>query len=407
MDVEIRRLRPGEEAAFVDVDAAAFGGRHTPERLSEEIAAVADVLPWVALAAGRLAGVAAVLDLRITLPGRARLPMTGVTWVGVLPTHRRQGILRRLMGALLDEARERGDPVAGLTASEAPIYGRFGFGPAERVATVEVETARAAFREPPADTGGVEVAGAADALAELSPLQERVCAGRNGMVTRTGAWERRRYRDADREVGGREPMRFALHRDRTGGVDGFLAYRTKLAWEPAPIRGELRVHELWAATTEAAVALWRFCLEHDLMARVSAGWRPADEVVADLLVDRRAWRQTLSDGLWLRPLDPAVLLAARCYGREDGLVLEVHEPEGSAPRRFRLEGGLEGGTCVSSSASPDLSLGVAALGSICLAGAPVERLHRAGQVEELTPGAAARATAMFTWSPLPWSGDIF
>src|ERR1035437_5495863 len=144
MDVEIRRLRPGEEAAFVDVDAAAFG-----------------------------------------------------------------------------------------------------FGPAERVATVEVETARAAFREPPADTGGVEVAGAADALAELSPLQERVCAGRNGMVTRTGAWERRRYRDADREVGGREPMRFALHRDRTGGVDGFLAYRTKLAWEPAPIRGELRVHELW------------------------------------------------------------------------------------------------------------------------------------------------------------------
>jgi predicted acetyltransferase len=407
MDVEIRRLRPGEEAAFVDVDAAAFGARYAPERLSEEIAFVSEVRPWVALAAGRLAGVAAVLDLRLTLPGASRLPMTGVTWVGVLPTHRRRGILRRLMGALLDDARERGDPVAGLGASEAPIYGRFGFGPAERVATVEVETARAAFREPPADTGGVEVAGAADALAELSPLQERVCAGRNGMVARTAAWERRRYRDADREVGGLEPLRFALHRDRTGRVDGFLAYRTKLEWEPVPIRGELRVHELWAETTEAEVSLWRFCLEHDLISRVSAWWRSADTVVPDLLADHRAWRQTLRDGMWLRPLDPVALLAARRYGREDGLVLEVHEPEGSAPRRYRLEGGLEGATCVSSSASPDLSLGVAALGSICLGGAPVERLHRAGQVEELTPGAAARATAMFAWSPLPWSGDIF
>jgi predicted acetyltransferase len=407
MDVEIRRLRPGEEAAFVDVQAAAFGARHAPERLSEETAFIAEIHPWVALVEGRPAGVAALLDLRLTLPGGSRLPMAGVTWVGVLPTHRRRGILRRLMGALLHDARERGDPVAGLTVSEAPIYGRFGFGPAERVATVEVETARAAFREPAADTGAMEIAEPAAALDQLPPLQERVCAGRNGMLTRADPRQRRRYQNADREIEGFEPMRFALHRDRTGRVDGFLAYRTKLEWEPVPIRGELRVHELWAETTEAEVSLWRFCLEHDLISRVSAWWRSADTVVPDLLADHRAWRQTLRDGMWLRPLDPVALLAARRYGREDGLVLEVHEPEGSAPRRFRLEGGLEGATCVSSSASPDLSLGVAALGSICLGGAPVERLHRAGQVEELTPGAAARATAMFAWSPLPWSGDIF
>jgi predicted acetyltransferase len=407
MDVEIRRLVPGEEAAFVDVDAAAFGGRHTPERLSEEIAFVSEIRPWGALVAGRLAGIAELLDLRLTLPGGSRLPMTGITWVGVLPTHRRRGILRRLMGALLDDARERGDPLAGLTVSEGPIYGRFGFGPAERVASVEVDTDRAAFREPPADTGGVEIAEPAAALDELPALQERVCAGRNGMLTRAAARQRRRYQAADREIEGLEPMRFALHRDRTGGVDGFLSYRTKIAWEPVPIRGELRVEELWAVTTEAEMALWRFCLEHDLMTRVSAWWRAVDTVVPDLLADRRAWRQTLRDGMWLRPLDPAALLAARRYGREDGLVLEIHEPEGSTPRRYRLEGGLEGASCVPSTASPDLSMGAAALGSICLGDTPVERLHRAGQVEELTPGAAARATAMFAWSPLPWSGDIF
>src|ERR1017187_999869 len=229
------------------------------------------------------------------------------------------------MQALLDDARERGDPVAGLTASEGSIYGRFGFGIAEQVAHVDVETARATFREPPADTGGLEIVDKSTYLTELPSLHERVCAGRNGMVSRSPGWQRRRYLDADRELGGLEPMLFTVHRGRAGGVDGLLAYRTKLAWDPAPIRGELRVHELWAATTEAAVALWRFCVEHDLMTRVSAGWRPADEVVANLLADRRAWHQTLSDGLWLRPLDRAALLAARRYGREDGLGLQIHD----------------------------------------------------------------------------------
>jgi predicted acetyltransferase len=143
------------------------------------------------------------------------------------------------------------------------------------------------------------------------------------------------------------------------------------------------------------------------MTSVTANWRPADEAFALRLANPRAWRQTLSDGLWLRPLDPVALLAGRRYGREDGLVLEVHEPEGSAPRRFLLHGGLEGATCAPSAASPDLSLGVAALGSICLGDAPVERLQRAGEVEEITPGAVQRATAMFRWSPAPWSGAFF
>jgi predicted acetyltransferase len=407
VDVEIRRLRPGEEAALVEVNAAAFGLRPSPERVSANIAAAADVRGWLALVADRPVGVAGLLDLRLTLPGGARLPMAGVTWVGVLPTHRRQGILRRLMAAMLDDAREHGAPVAGLTASEGSIYGRFGFGAAEQVAKVTVETGHASFRESLADTGSLEIVDMSIALAELTPLHEWACGRRNGMVSRSPGWQRRRYQDADREVGGFEPMRFALHRDRVGAVDGLLAYRTRVEWDPTPRRGELQVHELWAITGEAEVALWGFCMEHDLMTWVSARWRPADEVMPERLTDRRAWRQNLTDGVWLRPLDPAALLAARRYGREDGLVLEIHEPEGSAPQRYRLEGGLEGATCVSSTASPDLRLGVAALGSICLGDAPVERLHRAGQVEEYVAGAVARATAMFRWSPLPWSGDIF
>jgi len=293
-------------------------------------------------------------------------------------------------------------------ATEAPIYGRFGFGAADRVARVEVETGDASLREPPPEEGRLEIADLATAQAELPGLHERVCAVRNGMVSLSLFRSRRRYRDAASEVGGLGATRFTLHRDASGAVDGLLGYRTKLDWTRSTgPRGDLQVEELWASTEEAEASLWRFCLQHDLMTRVTANWRPSDEAFAVCLANPRAWRQTLSDGLWLRPLDPAALLSARRYGREDGLVLEVHEPDGAAPRRFRLEGGLEGAICVPSSASPDLSLGVAALGSICLGDTPLERLHRAGRVEEVTPGAVARATAMFGWSPAPWSGAFF
>ena len=60
-------------------------------------------------------------------PG-GRLPCAGVTVVGVLPTHRRRGILDRMMRAQLADIRERGEPIAALWASEETIYGRFGYG---------------------------------------------------------------------------------------------------------------------------------------------------------------------------------------------------------------------------------------------------------------------------------------
>ncbi len=408
MDIEIRRTEPGDAEEFVELLAAAFGHRPSPDHVAEDVADVAAIRGWLALAEGRPVGVGGLIDVRLTLPGGSRLPIAGVTEVGVLPTHRRRGVLRGLMAALLDDARATGAPCAGLMASEAPIYGRFGFGAAERVARVEVESRQAALAEPLADPGRVEVADLATARAEFPPLHERLCAARNGMVTIPGFRLRRRYRDADRENGGFGAMRFALHRDPGGAVDGLLAYRSRLDWMWSnPPRGDLRVEELWAVSEEGESSLWRFCLEHDLMTRVTAQWRPADEAYPLRLANPRAWVQSLDDGLWLRPIDPPALLAARRYGREDALVLEVHEPEGSAPRRFRLEGGLQGATCVPSTASPDLSLGTAALGSLLLGDATVERLHRAGQVEEGTAGAVSRATAMFSWSPLPWSGAFF
>ena len=146
--MEIRRTEPDDAQAFVEVLSAAFGHRPSADHVAEDVADVAGIRGWVALAEGRPVGVGGLIDVRLTLPGGGRLPIAGVTEVGVLPTHRRRGVLRRLMAALLDDAREGGAASAGLMASEAPIYGRFGFGAADRVARVAVETGDVSLREP-------------------------------------------------------------------------------------------------------------------------------------------------------------------------------------------------------------------------------------------------------------------
>ena len=56
------------------------------------------------------------------------VPMAGLTMVSVRASHRRRGVLRRMLAAHLGDARGRGEPVSGLWASDARIYGRFGYG---------------------------------------------------------------------------------------------------------------------------------------------------------------------------------------------------------------------------------------------------------------------------------------
>jgi len=113
------------------------------------------------------------LDMRLTVPGGAVLPMAGVTIVGVAPTHRRRGILRSMYTELHDRIADAQYPVAGLTASEGGNYGRFGYGPAtiEQVLTIDRRFAR--FRDDAPDPGGVRIIKAADHRDELEQIYER------------------------------------------------------------------------------------------------------------------------------------------------------------------------------------------------------------------------------------------
>ena len=406
MDIEVRGIDRSELAAVQRLDRILFG---SPGEDDTELGHLPLDRFVCAFDAGRMVGSSAALALELTLPGGARVPMAGITWVGVLMTHRRRGIMRRLMTEQLARMEQTGEPVAGLGASESVLYRRFGFGPASRAVRVEVETPYAAFIETRVPDGSLTHLDVAEALDVLPAVAERIRATRNGMVSRSAEMHRRAYKEAEKEKDGAGPMCFVAHRDAAGAIDGVVAYRIKLDFDAGELaQSELRITELLAANEPASAALWRHCLDHDLVRRVVFANAPSDEATADRLADPRRWMMRPRDDLHLRPSDVPTLLAARRYGREDALTIEVHDPlVERRGGRFRVDGGLDGAACARVDSVPDIVLGTAALGSLLLGDAPVERLHRAGLVEERTPGAVERATAMFAWSPRPWASYMF
>jgi len=73
-------------------------------------------------------GVTMCYSFQLSVPGQEVLPAAGVTFVAVLPTHRRRGVLSSMMRRQLADVRDGGEPLAILWASESVIYSRYGYG---------------------------------------------------------------------------------------------------------------------------------------------------------------------------------------------------------------------------------------------------------------------------------------
>lgn len=356
-----------------------------------------------AFADGKLVGTSGVLTLEVTVPGPRVVPMGGVTSVGVLATHRRRGLLRAMMRAMLEDCHARGETLAGLGASEGSIYGRYGFGPATVQVRWELDRADARLARPGKDSGDLErleFADADTAQTAWPALHDQVRQTRVGMVSAyPGLW-------AGQASNSGGAKRFVLHYAGDGTVDGAAIYR--IPWSPDPAAaGIVQVEWLEAASTRAYASLWMLLADLDLTKRVIAAKRPPDEPLRWQLANTRALRVTrTSDDLWIRLVDVPGALAARSYRVDGSLVLEVSDefcPWNTG--RWRLDGGPAGATCgpAPAGAPADLAVDVATLGSLYLGGVAPGPLARAGLLRELTPGALGRATAMLAQADAPFT----
>lgn len=347
----------------------------------------------------------AAWSFKITVPG-SELPAAGVTWVSVLPTHRRRGVLRAMMRRQLDDIRERGEPLAALYASETPIYGRFGYGMATLHATVELLSGQA-FRAPYEPAGVMAMVDTDRARAVFDKVSEKVRPDQPGMVKVSPQLWRARLADLETQRRGASEQYLIVYEVK-GRPEGIARYRLRAAWTDGRPDSTLVIEDLLASTPDGYAALWRYLLDVDLVRRVAAEARPTFEPLRHLLVDPRAMSMRVHDGLWLRLVDVNKALAGRRYAVAGRLVIEVRDEFCVWNAGVhQLDGAPEGAACRTGRASPDLILDVADLAAAYLGGTTFQELHRAGRVEEATPGALLRADRMFASDPPPWCPTHF
>ncbi|WP_375384785.1 GNAT family N-acetyltransferase [uncultured Microbacterium sp.] len=314
----------------------------------------------------------------LSLPGRRTVPMWAISGVTVSPTRRRRGIARAMVEGELRAAAGGGVAVAGLTVSEATIYSRFGFAPAAFSTDWTIDTRRARWTGP-MPGGRLDAVDRERLRAELEALHDRTRASHPGDIEGwTGLWRR---------IAGLAPgyderkVRGVLHTDDAGVVRGALAYSITQN-DDDNAAATLTVLHLVSDGGDAYRALWRFALEHDLVATVTAPLRSVDEPLRWMIADQRAARVTTREHHWLRVLDVPAAIAARTYSAPAALAVGVSDHLGFAHGVWRLELHDEGnGTAQPIDAVADLTMSVNELAAILLGGVRASTLHTAGRIE--------------------------
>jgi predicted acetyltransferase len=401
VSIEIRNPAAEELRTAMEATHVVFADPLTDDHFERHSKALARDRFYAAYDDGVPVGTAADFEFRLTVPG-GELPAGGVTWVGVLPSHRRRGILTQLMRRELDDIHERGEPLAILWASEAAIYGRFGYGIAAPTVQMEADHARFALRDAPVPEGRVRIVPLDEALDPCMHVYETVRPTVPGFTSREAdMWRTFRLADPEEWRRGASP-KYAAIVELDGAPAAYALYRIKQSWQQGFSQSELRLVETLAVGPAAERELWRFLFGIDLIARVGGRLDPASPLFL-MVVDPRSLHLRVTEGLWLRLVDVEAALAGRSYANDDQVVLELRDefcPWNAG--RWRV-----GGEVGRTDGDAELELDVADLASAYLGAFSFTRLAAADRVRELKDGALARADALFRTARPPYCPEDF
>jgi predicted acetyltransferase len=432
-DIRTGLAEPEEIRRTFEVDSAAFGER-MPEAVVEALSKWSDPSRISVSRDGgdEIVGVAVSIPTAVTLPGLRRLTAAAVVGVSVLPTHRRQGRLTAMMRHQLDGLRERGEPLATLYSSEGSIYGRYGYGPATFGARYMIDGRKARLARPIEEVarGSMRMVGAAEAREALPALAADYAPSRPGEIDALpgewldleGAW---RAEEAQQRF-------FALYCEGDR-VDGAVQYRIAGTDPSDPWSRAVFLERFFAVSRGAYVALWDFLLGIDLVDEVRTRGRPVDEPLRWMLVDHRQLRVVgVSDRTWVRLIDVAACLAARGYGTEGTLVIDVNDefcPWNAGRYRLSASAGAASGgdggpglpgtmepdsipatvefvgtgaTGTGGASGADIQLDASTLASSYLGGVSLSNLAAAGRVIPASEEALRLADRMFSTSRPPY-----
>lgn len=317
----------------------------------------------------------ASFDKAVNVGGGRLASANLISEVTVRASHRRHGLLRAMMMRDLTEAKQRGAAVALLTASEGTIYGRFGFAPATRAADVQIDTRRFALARP--TTGECSYVTTEQAGPVYDHVTARMLASQRGIIeppaaqrdAALGIW------DADNDKA-RPRQRLVVHRSPTGEADGLVGLEPQSDSRPSTVRVRML-----SADPEATWALWDFAAHLDLVEQLTSTVGAGDPLVWGL-VDPRAYRVTsVFDLLWVRVLDPELVLRQRGWWYDGELVLRVEDPLEFAAGTWRIRV-REGRAHVAPvDTEPDAIVDVGVLGQLIWGGIRPDQLADAALID--------------------------
>ena len=402
MTIEIRPPAEDELRAAMEAAQAAFGEEVEDDEWNRERQLMPVSRALAAYDAGRPVGLAAAYAFDLSIPG-GELPCAGVTWVGVLPSHRRRGILRDFMRRQLDDVRSWGEPIAALWASEASIYGRFGYGTAAPGILAKSDPRRFALKDDHASRVTVRLTDADEAFRLFPGVYDRVRAGRAGMLSRSETWWKELRLADPKEWRRGASQKFFAVAEVEGTAEGYATYRVKGEWEDGFPKGEVRVAEAMATSAAVEREVWRFLHAIDLTVKVDVfSLDPASSLFLSVR-DPRALGLRLGDALWLRLVDLDAALKARSYKPGESIVLEVTDelcPWNAGRYRVGDDAGRTEDTA-------DLALDVADLAAAYLGAFDFHRLVHSGRASERRDGAAEAATLLFRTDLPPYCPEVF
>lgn len=410
MSVEIRVCPPERFVDLLKASEVAFGEDLTDAMIGR-VERVADKERWFGAFDGdRIVGTSGVFTMRLTVPG-GELPTGGITFVTVLPSHRRRGLMSGMMRRMIDDCHRRGEPLAALWAAEGAIYQRFGFGLATTCYNLEAEVMSVGFaRKWPAE-GSCRLLPAGEGLDLVAGVYEAARARRAGFLARTPDWWAGVLPLVEKDARGGEARRLAVY-ETADGPEAYAVYKTKMDRNVRGPAGAVTVEEAIASTPRGMREIWGYLLGVDLVRTLKAWRLPADHPIFALAAEPRRLGTTMGDGLWVRIVDLPAALQGRTYGIDGhasgGVVMEVSDdycPWNAGRWSLEVQDGRA--RAARSTDDADLALDATDLAALYLGGVTASALAESGRVVELDAGGLAAADRLFPTALKPWCPQEF
>jgi predicted acetyltransferase len=410
MSAIVRVCPPERFAELLKAAEVAFG-EDIDDDLIKRIEAVSDKERFVGAFDGEsIVGTAGVFGFTMTVPG-GEVKAGGVTWVTVMPSHRRQGLMSAMMRLMLDDCRGRGEPVAILWAAEAAIYQRFGYGMATTTLDAEASSQAVGFAPGAPREGSFRLIPAGQGHELVAPVYEAVRARTPGFLARSEASWVGRLPLAEKDAKGGEVRRLVVY-ETDSGPEGYAVYKTKSKWDSAGPASTAVVDEAIGCTPRGTREIWRYLLELDLVRTLKVGHLPTDHPLFTLAAEPRRLGLKYGDGIWLRILDVAAALEARSWGAGGGadgsLVFELADdycPWNAGRWRIEATGGRAHVTRTTDAA--DVAMTANELAAMYMGEFGATSLAAAGRMTELRPGGLAAADSLFATAVKPWCPQDF